>query len=367
MEARMVSRKEVHIQRRLFDNIGTLLGVRDAALKEIDSPDDRADFAGHLYIAGKELKVLAEIKAVGEPWAIRLAIHQLTEYQQLHPEYTPLLVAPFIGPRGRELCKEHGIWYVDLSGNCYLEWNGIYIDKIAPGNRFREVKEIKGLFSDKASLVIRAVLERPNKGHRVRELSRQLGMSPAWTSQVLTGLVKAGYAARANRETHVSRPLDLLQDWAESYDFLRRNDVYPFFCDAPTPQALISRVASVDNVGDKRYALTLHAGASLVAPFAKFHEVHIYVDPWERQVEVERFWMEELELERVERGGNLYLVWPYYKHSVFHGVREVNGVSVVSDMQLYVDLYNFPIRGREQAEHLMGRRLAYLTSEGVQT
>ena len=99
-----------------------------------------------------------------------------------------------------------------------------------------------------------------------------------------------------------------------------------------------------------------------VAPFAKFHEVHMYVDPWGGRVETEQFWMEALELEKVDRGGNMYLVWPYYKHGAFCGVREVHGVSVVSDIQLYIDLYNFPIRGREQAEHLMRKRLSYLTN-----
>lgn len=358
----MVSPKEVDIQREMFDNIGILLGVQDATLERIESPDERVDFTARLCIAGKELKVLGEIKAVGEPWAIRVAIHQLREYQRLYPEYTPVLVAPFVGPRGRQLCKEHGIGYIDLSGNCYLEWNGIFIDKIGRGDRFHEVKEIKRLFSDKASLIVRAVVESPNERHGVRKLSRQLGVSPAWTSQVLIGLVRAGYAARTNREIYISRPSDLLEDWAESYYFSRRNDVYSFFCDAPTPQALISRIAAIDGAGERRYALTLHAGASLVAPFAKFHEVHMYVDPWEHRVETERFWMEALELEKVDRGGNMYLVWPYYKYGAFYGVREVNGVSVVSDIQLYIDLYNFPMRGREQAEHLMRKRLAHLTN-----
>lgn len=362
----MVSLDEAHVRSEMFDNIGALLGVPDVDLVPIESPDDRVHFAARLCIADKELKILGEIRAPGEPWAIRAAVHQLRQYQQLHPEYAPVLVAPFIGPSGRHLCREHGIGYIDLAGNAYLQWDGIYIDKMGHRNRFYEAKAIKGLFSDKASLVVRAVVEKPGEPYRVRELSRRLGLSPAWVSQVLAGLVKAGYAARANRETYVSRPVHLVQDWAESYNFLRRNDVYSFFCDAPTPQALISRIASSDEASDRKYALTLHGAASLVAPFARFHEVHMYVDPWERRVETERFWIEALELEKVDRGGNIYLVWPYYKHGAFYGVREVNGVSVVSDIQLYVDLYNFPMRGREQAEHLMRKKLAHLTNTGSQ-
>jgi hypothetical protein len=32
-------------------------------------------------------------------------------------------------------------------------------------------------------------------------------------------------------------------------------------------------------------------------------------------------------------------------------------------VQLYVDLYNYPVRGREQAEYLLRHRLAHLGSQ----
>jgi len=33
---------------------------------------------------------------------------------------------------------------------------------------------------------------------------------------------------------------------------------------------------------------------------------------------------------------------------------------VVSDLQLYLDLYNYPVRGLEQAEHLYEKRLSQM-------
>jgi hypothetical protein len=53
---------------------------------------------------------------------------------------------------------------------------------------------------------------------------------------------------------------------------------------------------------------------------------------------------------------------PYYKHSVFYDSREIEGLWVVSDIQLYLDLYRHPVRGREQAEHLYARRMGMLFS-----
>jgi hypothetical protein len=53
---------------------------------------------------------------------------------------------------------------------------------------------------------------------------------------------------------------------------------------------------------------------------------------------------------------------PYYKHSGFYDSREVEDLRVVSDIQLYLDLYGYPVRGREQAEHLYDKRLKMLFS-----
>jgi len=53
---------------------------------------------------------------------------------------------------------------------------------------------------------------------------------------------------------------------------------------------------------------------------------------------------------------------PYYKHSVFYDSHEVEDLRVVSDIQLYLDLHGYPLRGREQAEQLYDKRLKRLFS-----
>jgi hypothetical protein len=64
-----------------------------------------------------------------------------------------------------------------------------------------------------------------------------------------------------------------------------------------------------------------------------------------------------LKLKEVDQGANIEFLFPYYKHSVFWDVQKAKDLWVVSDIQLYLDLYNYPIRGLEQAEHLYGKRL----------
>jgi DNA-binding Lrp family transcriptional regulator len=357
----MPSHREIETE--LFRSFASGLCGPDASLVQIDSPEPGADFAAILSVGENRITILGEIESSGRPSRIRGTIAQLRRCAARFPDCVPVLVVPYLGDRGQQMCRAEGIGYIDLSGNCYLRWNGVYIDRVREGARPSMSKRAPSLFSDKASLVIRSALDSLGRPQQVRELARQLGLSPAWVSEILRRLISAGYAARVDERTVISRPLDLLSDWAESYSFARRNDLRSFFCEAQTPEQVIDQVASVPPHAVGRYALTLHAGASLVAPFSKFHEVHIYIDPSGLRGETERQWIEALDLQPAQRGGNVYLTWPYYKEGAFYGSRNIDGVWVASDIQLYIDLYNYPVRGREQAEHLMRNRLADLDTQ----
>lgn len=55
---------------------------------------------------------------------------------------------------------------------------------------------------------------------------------------------------------------------------------------------------------------------------------------------------------------------PFYMDSVWRGARSVRGLPVVSTLQLILDLWHYPIRGREQAEHLITQVLSRKHSNG---
>jgi hypothetical protein len=92
----------------------------------------------------------------------------------------------------------------------------------------------------------------------------------------------------------------------------------------------------------------------LVAPYAEFDVVDVYVHDIDAGVRV----ASELGAREVERGSNLRISVPYYRISAFFDRQEAAGLPVVSDLQLYLDLYDYPLRGREQAEQILERRLA---------
>jgi len=63
-------------------------------------------------------------------------------------------------------------------------------------------------------------------------------------------------------------------------------------------------------------------------------------------------WIELLRLQPVETGGNVSIVVPY-DEGVFYSVNEVGKLKIVSKVQLYVDLFNYPARGQEAAEAIL--------------
>jgi hypothetical protein len=127
---------------------------------------------------------------------------------------------------------------------------------------------------------------------------------------------------------------------------------------APDVKSILQRLRKIDVPRKVEYALSVQAGAGLIAPHAVYKEVHMYVGDGKGT----EFFKKELDLRDADQGANLVLMMPYYKHSVFYDSRQIEGLCVVSDIQLYLDLYGYPVRGREQAEHLYAKRLEMLFS-----
>jgi hypothetical protein len=106
------------------------------------------------------------------------------------------------------------------------------------------------------------------------------------------------------------------------------------------------------------YALGFFSGADLVAPFIRgLSKIQLYTS--EEAIET---WKTKLDLKEVDSGGNVELYVPYDK-GVFYKQQEYprddGVVNIVSNVQLYMDLFNDPARGEEAAEHLRKTKLGY--------
>ena len=298
---------------------------------------------------GKRQTIMIEIKSVGYPSNIRQAVRQLKTYAG--GRGYPVFASPFIGTQGRDLCREEGVGYLDLAGNILLDLPGAYIEKAVEANPFSKPGRPKSLFSPVSARVTRAFLEEPGRAWKVIELAQTMGMSLGQTSKVARQLTEAGYLTKDKSGLRVKEPGKLLDDWRDQYQPAgnRRAAFYSF---EKNPERLMKDIAAKGKKENLEYAVTSFAAALMVAPFIRgISAVQWYAAPDQADQ-----WVKALDLRPVEAGANAFMVTPYDK-SVFYRSQAVNGVKLVSNLQLYLDLYGDPARGREQAEFLRQEKL----------
>ncbi|MFP3985298.1 MAG: type IV toxin-antitoxin system AbiEi family antitoxin [Candidatus Bathyarchaeia archaeon] len=178
-----------------------------------------------------------------------------------------------------------------------------------------------------------------------RELAQEASVSRGLAHYVCRTLIELGFAARnmQNRIILVD-PLRLLKRWASYNQYDRMNKFLDYFTFEREIDQFVKKFLSLD----LKYALCGLVGAWLVAPYVRPVDVHLYVSPESVAEEI----AERLGLNPTPKGGNVKFVLPY-DEGVFYGMRSVREVKVVSNIQLYVDLYNFPARGEEASSQLL--------------
>ncbi|MCB2149371.1 MAG: helix-turn-helix domain-containing protein [Deltaproteobacteria bacterium] len=270
----------------------------------------------------------------------------------------PVLVAPYLSPQRQELCRKEEIGFIDLSGNVYLKFKSLFIDRMGFPNKYPVKRQGRSPFSDKASLVLRALLSGGRRLWGIRELALEIALNPGYVSRMAQEIEKRGYVKRIDSKLSLRSPDGILEDWVRSYN-LKKNQLSGYFCMAESADDILHRLRKLKLPNDVQYALSVQAGANLVAPYSKFKEVHVYAKGPKEVGLLEK----GMNLKPVEQGGNLVIMRPYYHNSVFYSSRLVDGLRIVSDIQLYLDLHGYPLRGLEQAEHLLEKRIRPVLEE----
>jgi len=205
------------------------------------------------------------------------------------------------------------------------------------------MRKAQNIFSRKASRIIRVLLIHSQEGWTIEDLSKEAEVSLGFTHAVVMSLIDQGHVYRdTSYRLRVSDPVKLIQRWAAYHNYIAMNTFLRYHTFEKDIEAFLSKMKEANGL---EYALTVLAGAHVVAPYVRPTTVHFYI----KQEKKARTWVELLDLRPVETGGNISMVLPY-DEGVFYGVSQVGGVNVVSKVQLYVDLFNYPARGEEAAE-----------------
>ncbi len=300
-----------------------------------------ADLFVQIEVGTQEKCLIIEAKSNGQPRYARAAVNQLLRFRDLNPQCYCIFVAPYISSRAAKICIEAGMGYMDLAGNCYLNFEQVYIEKTGQPNPFIEKKELRSLYSPKASRVLRVLIENPQQKWKVEEIASKADVSLGQVSNVKKLLADLEWIDETYGGFELKEPAQLLENWVEAYTY-KKNKIFRYY--------------SMDSVADMEwelseacksagveYALTSFSGAARLKPFVKYQRVFAFVQGDIPEVAL------ALNLKEVTSGENVILLEPY-DDGVFYEAKEIDGISVASAIQLYLDLKGFRGRGDEAAE-----------------
>lgn len=269
-----------------------------------------------------------------------------------------------LGDRNR--LRDRGISFVNPpTGSVHIIAPGIVFDRTLPpvrGADWRLSGEKTDPFGDSASRVLRLLMRdalgQSGRAWGVRELAEATRVDRTTTSEVLHRLADMNLVATERalgrrgraKAVQVTDPVRVLERWSRSYEW-SVNSRIAVHAPIGSPQLFTNRLSR--HLSGERWALTLQGAASAIAPHAAWERLHVYVDVPDdatlRAIATRENWP-------VADDGKLVLMRPYYRKSVWDNVQVHRNGPMVDIVQLLLDLWDYPVRGREQANHLLDVR-----------
>lgn len=326
----------------------------------------RPDFVLLLKAEGDPWTLVGEVKSDGQPRYVRAAALQVRDCAQrlaagdAHPRTYPVLVAPFISDTSAGICREAGVGFADLAGNCHLAFDHVYIEKSVVENPFRKRRAQRSLFAAKSARVLRLLLAQPNRTWKVAELARQARVSLGQVSNLRQRLLDQEWASVEQGGLRLSKPRELLDAWRQIYRLepARSEASYTLLHGDALDKALRAALAEA---GDGRHAvLASYSAGRWLAPYARVASNYFYVDE-----DGEASLRKHLKLAPASTGANVSLMRPKDEGVFLDRVEAAKDIWCTSPIQTYLDLAVSGERGAEAAEHLFNERIAPVWKAGL--
>lgn len=241
-----------------------------------------------------------------------------------------LLVAPYIGPRARELLIEENVSFLDLTGNARisLDFPGMYIETQGANQDPRSTKPRARLRGAKAGAVVRVLVDAapPYTG---AEIARAANVNEGYLSRILDTLVGEGLVdrERSGPVIRVDWP-GLLRRRSQTLDLFRRTGTYRFIA-RQGAVAVLARLRSQGASDRPLPTVTGSFAAPRLAPIAAPTLLAVYAtNPLELA--------SELELLPAEAGADTVLIRPD-NDVVFARARQDGRIAWAAPSQVAID------------------------------
>ncbi len=312
--------------------------------------DSGLDFL--LKTAGYHFQV--ECKSSSSRAPLLMALRQVTEARNSFDKGDiPLIAVPYMGRSGMDLCKEHGVSWIDLSGNAHIKAPGLLIHIEGRPNKFKKAGRPANVFAPKGARIVRQLLIDPKQSHNQRKLSQITGLDEGYTSRIVRRLEELHLIDRDDKGgLKPSHPDELLEAWLEAYDF-SKHQIIKGHVAARSGEELLKKMTRILSDQKVDYAATGLAGAWQYTHFTKFRLVTLFLaDSPGKNI------FDQLHFREDDRGANTWLVVPNDK-GVFHGSLDQAGIVCVHPVQVILDLKGHPERAKEAASMVRQEKLKW--------
>ncbi len=350
---------EASIQSRAVEALRSVLEqVPVIALKRIEHEvgvDRRVDILVRLKVGGRPHELICEVLSSGQPRFVRTASLQLRhEVLGNSHSVTPVLIAPYLSPQSQSLCRDHEIGYLDLEGNCFLSFDGVFIERRIATRPSAEHRTVKSIFKPKAAQVLRVLLREPRHPWRVANLAEAAGVSLGHVSNVRAALLDREWAKAGGGGLYLTDPDALLDAWRDTYSPPegKRLAWYTTLHGSTFEEAARKALGAANRDGAATFAS--FSAAQWLAPYARTGTHFFYADETGLKV-LQR----ALKLTSTSRGENVVITLLRDCGPLLDRIEPAPGVVCTSPVQTYLDLFPAGERGREAAEHLRREKLTW--------
>src|SRR5438094_1766476 len=247
--------KSVEVRRQVVQRLRELLPRASSWQESADTKigHQTADLLAKFQLAGQEHTLVVEVSSLGQPRQIRASVTRLEEIRRELPGAHPVAAAVYIGPQSARILKNNNLGFVDLSGNCYLAFENVLIEKEGKRNVRPSTRPLRSLFAPRATRVVRALLVEPGRAGRLEELGRAAEVSLGHSHNVIKRLEQLAWVERDDSQRlRLSKPADLLEAWCESYTY-RANEITSYLAPERVTRKFMGEVARVVSGEGRRY------------------------------------------------------------------------------------------------------------------
>lgn len=329
------------------------------------------DYDQNIRVEGKEIDLLIRIVASQKEYTLLVELKGGQVYSKSALEASQnlsgldgvkMLGAHSLSMETRASLREQGVSYWDLSGSVYLKLphDFFFVDR-EPLPQPREGRKPKNVFKGSTAQVVHQLLLQPERAWGVNELAKEAKVSAYTSQKVLEYLESHLWVEKEGRGPQTVRrvkdPGKILDAWTaapeqESYHTIR---LHRYAKNGEEHTRNLEQVLnSVDE--DHPWALTLEHAANVYAPvLTRLPSVLTTVVSqsfnWRREFEGQGY-------KSVSSGENIRLLVSK-SDCPFLGRERERNLWIASPIQVYLDLYHWPARGKEQALHLRGERIGF--------